>query len=262
MTEKEYNEREGIRRSALWKLTKSPMHFKYELEHPSEPSASLILGQAVHAALLSQDDFMDQYAVALFDGRTKDGKTERAEAAEKGITLLTREQADTIRGILASVNENAAAKHLLTGLHEQSYFWTDEMTGELCKCRTDCEVDIGGGHYIVDLKTCRDASTDGFMRDAMKYGYHVQAAMYTEGVKKATGQDSLFVFVCVETEPPYAINILQADDAFMTMGKDDFRYLLGLYHECNVRDEWPGYNGLSGAINVLELPKWMKKEVE
>ena len=34
MTEREYNEAEGIRRSDLWKIEDSPEKFKYNLEHP------------------------------------------------------------------------------------------------------------------------------------------------------------------------------------------------------------------------------------
>lgn len=262
MTEREYNEAPGVRRSDLWQMKQSPAHFRYRVDHPLKPTPALTFGTAAHCAVLTPELYQEQYWAAIIDGRTKEGKEAKQSAIALGKTLLTPDQADAISGIVEAINANPFAKRLLTGEHESSRFWTDDVTGEACKCRTDCETDIDGTHYIVDLKTCADASTEQFMRDALRFGYHVQAAMYTEGVKAATGKDSVFVFVAVEKEPPYGINILQADPAFILHGTDEYRYLLGLYHECKERDFWPSYGGLDNSINTLGLPAWMKKEVE
>ena len=263
MTETEYSLANGIRRSDLWKLKRSPAHFRYEMDHPQEPSPAMVLGAAVHAAVLTPDEFKRQYCVADFDGRTKEGKAARQAAMEAGKTLLTKEQFDTVNGIVESIrNDRFASRLLLTGQHETAYFWKDDVTGCMCKCRTDCETDIDGQHVIVDLKTCADAGTEAFMREAVKLGYSVQCAMYSEGVKAVTGKDSLFVFVCVEKTPPFAINILQADEAFRLYGTDEYRYLMGLYAQCREKNEWPGYAGLSGSVNELTLPAWLKKGVE
>lgn len=262
MTETEYSLAEGIRRSALWKLKKSPAHFKWELEHPADPTPALTFGTAVHCAVLTPKAFGEQYAVTEYDLRTKDGKAAKQAALDAGKTLLSKDEWERIGGITLAVHDNVFTRRLLNGPHEQAYFWEDDITKEKCKCRTDAETDIGGRHVIVDLKTCMDASTDQFIRDAVKHGYHVQAAMYSEGVKAATGKECDFVFIAVEKEPPYAINILQCDNAFLLYGTDEYRYLMGLYHECRVRNEWPGYAGFEGNINTLELPTWLKKEVE
>ena len=262
MNEREYDLSEGVRRSDLWKLKKSPKHFRYEMEHPSEPTPALVFGAAVHCAILTPELFDEQYVTVKLDGRTKEGKAERQAILEAGKTILTPEQMNAVSGIVNAIREDQFASRLLSGPHETPYFWADDITGEKCKCRTDCETDIDGQHIIVDLKTCMDASTDAFMRDAVKLGYHVQAAMYAEGVKAVTGKESLFVFVSVEKEPPFGINILQADEAFLLHGTDEYRYLLGLYHRCRELDEWPGYAGFEGNINTLELPPWMKKGVE
>lgn len=262
MTEKDYNAAEGIRRSALWQLTKSPAHFRYYLENPPETTPAMTFGIAVHTAVLTPEALDKQFAVINLDMRTKEGKAAKQAALDEGKTILTGDQMEMLDGILRSLREHPMAKRLLDGPHETPYFWTDELTGETCKCRTDAETDVDGQHIVVDLKTCNDASTEAFMRDAIRLGYHVQAAMYAEGVRAVTGQDSVFVFVAVEKEPPYAVNILQCDGAFMLRGMDEYRYLLGLYHECKTKNNWPGYEGLGGNINTLELPAWLKKGVE
>ena len=45
MTEREYRSAEGVSRSQLWRLHEgSPEKFKYEEEHPEEPTPALIFG--------------------------------------------------------------------------------------------------------------------------------------------------------------------------------------------------------------------------
>lgn len=44
MTEKEYNEAQGIRRSVLWRMHESPEKYKWFLEHP-EPETPARKGE-------------------------------------------------------------------------------------------------------------------------------------------------------------------------------------------------------------------------
>lgn len=84
----------------------------------------------------------------------------------------------------AVVHENKFADRLLQGKHEISFFWTDEATGEECKCRPDDIVVIGDQHILVDYKTTDNAETEAFRSSAIKYGYDLQAGMYLEGTKQ------------------------------------------------------------------------------
>lgn len=265
MTEQEYNQAPGIRRSLLWELRKSPAHLKWRMDNPPEATPALIFGQALHAAVLTPEDYDKQFAVMPnVDRRTKAGREawEAAAAQAQGRTQIAFDWAEQIAAMVQAVRGNPMAARLLDGPHETSYFWEDDLTGEPCKCRTDAETVIGDMHLIVDIKTCQDASTAEFMREAIRYGYDVQAAMYTDGVRTARDRESMFVFVAVEKTPPYAINILQADPGFLAYGQDRYRHLLGVYHDCRVRDSWPGYTGHDNDINALELPAWLKKEIE
>lgn len=265
MTDKEYRKSEGISRSELFKLRKSPMHFKYEIEHPTDPTPALIFGQAVHKYVLEKDKFFEEFSIApVCDRRTKSGREMYALflVESEGKTVISQEDFEIIEKIYESVYSNKYADLLLSGPHELPFFWTDNLTGEKCKCRTDAIYEAGDIGIIVDLKTCGSADTDTFMRDAIRYGYDMQVAMYSEGVQANTGKKWDFVFIAVEKEPPYAVNILQADDLMRTRGYDVFRELLGIYHNCKETGDWYGYNGFSGMINNLSLPRWMAKEYE
>lgn len=263
MTEKEYRAHPAISRSELWKLNESPEKFKWYKEHPTPPTPALLFGQVVHKLLLEPDGFENEFAVfPEVDRRTKAGKEEYAafldENKEKG--LITIDAFQTAWDMAEKAKQEPFVAKLLNGEHEKPFFWTDEVTQEDCKCRVDCLTDIGGKPYVIDYKTCSDASNDAFMRDAIKYGYHVQAAMYSDGVERNIGVKPTFVFIAQEKAEPYAINIFQADEAFVQYGEDVFRELIGIYHYCKQSDLWYGYLGRQQIINNLQLPAWMAKE--
>ena len=71
-----------------------------------------------------------------------------------------------------------------------------------------------------------------------------------------------FVFIAIEKKAPYLMNILQADDYVGQRGEQLFREYIGMYHECKESGNWYGYNGFSGEINNLSLPKYLIKETE
>jgi exodeoxyribonuclease VIII len=265
MTEFEYRSAPAISRSQLWKINDSPEKFKYEIENPSAPTESLLFGQVFHKMVLEPDTFGDEFAVApKVDRRTKAGKAEYDEflGSSGDKTVISDEMFTVAQSMAEKLKASPYVQKLLSGEHEKPFFWTDELTGEPCKCRTDALVDINGQSYIVDLKTAADASTDAFMRHAVKYGYHLQAAMYSEGVKSVTGKECGFVFIVIEKDPPYSVNILQADAVFVKHGYDVFRELIGIYHDCKQTGNWYGYLGKFDSINTLGLPSYLAKEVE
>lgn len=265
MTEKEYRQHPAVSRSQLFRLRESPEKFKYYEDNPEPPTPALIFGQLLHAIVLQPETVDKEFAEAPnVDRRTTKGKSEWAafEAYAEDKTVVTSDMALAAAEMSLKLEKNEFVKKLLNGEKEVPFFWTDELTGEECKCRADCITNINGLDIIVDLKTAECAETDTFMRHAVKYGYDLQAAMYSEGVRKCTGKECAFVFVVIEKKPPYAVNILQADKAFITHGFDMFRELIGIYHECKQTGNWWGYLGKHNIINNLALPAYLAKEIE
>lgn len=266
MTNKEYRQHEGISKSQLHKLTISPFHFKYYLDNPQPDTPSLKLGRAVHKYILEKDDFFNEYLKmpSGINKRTKEGKQTiadyEARAAQTGKELITEEELEKIKAMAEVIHSNKICQKLLSGEHEQSYFWVDEETKEPCKCRPDATVQIGDECICIDYKTTANAESQSFMNSAIKFGYDLQAGMYLEGLKKSTGKNyTKFVFIAQETVAPYAFNILEADEYFITEGTQLFHDLLGIYHECKETDNWPGYMGASNEISSLSVPKWLQR---
>lgn len=265
MTEQEYRQHPAISRSDLFKIKESPEKFRYYKDNPEPPTPALVFGQLFHAMALQPDMLSEMFAIAPnVDRRTKAGKEAYAEfeQSSQNKTVVTADMAELATEMCKSLYSNEAARKLLDGEKEKPFFWIDELTGEECKCRTDVLTQIGDLNIIVDLKSAESAATENFTKDAVKYGYDFQSAHYKTGVEKNTGKEYLFVFIVVEKKPPYAVNILQADDLFVRRGYDIFRELIGIYHDCKQTGNWYGYLGKFNQINSLALPAWLAKEVE
>lgn len=241
-----YDKIPAVRRSDLWELKKSPLHYLYAVTHEEPPTAALTFGTAAHKYVLEKDDFWNAYALAPeVDRRTKEGKATwlqfQQEISEAGKEPLGIADYEVIQEMTAAVFANPTAAALLTGDHEVSFQWTDADTGEPCKCRVDCLAEYRGEKYIVDYKTTQSCENGAFERACRNYGYKLQAAMYLEGVFNQTLEPRKFAFIAQEKKPPYAVRVYFCDQGFIDEGKDIFRDLIEIYHRCKESGEWPGY---------------------
>lgn len=268
MTEKEYRSHPYVSRSELWKMNESPEKFRWYREHPLSPTPALVFGQVTHKLLLQPETFDDEFIVAPnCDRRTKAGKEEYEQFLAKvgDRTVISQDDYNKALDMVVAVQSNPLANRFLQGAKEIPYFWTDEMTGEGCKCRLDCLYEEDGQRYIVDYKTTGNAQTEIFSnKDVFRYGYHFQAAMYSEGVMHGLNltERPRFIFIAQEKAAPYSVNVIAVPDEVMLSGLDKYRELLGMYHECRVMDYYPGYNGALNELNEIALPGWMSLGVE
>lgn len=265
MNEAAYNAAPGIRRSTLFEMSRSPAHYKWAKENPSKDTPALQFGRALHCAVLEPDKFETEYLVAPTASKaTKAGREIWAAFAQdaEGKEVLSQADYEKCIGIRDSIMNHPMARVLLEGPHEKSFFWKDELTGLDCKVRADALLPLEDRIIVVDVKTCSDASTEAFMREAIKYGYDFQSGMYTEGVSVCSGMETQFVFIAVEKTPPYSVNVLAADKYFILRGKDLFREYLGKVAECESTGNWYQYNGADGDMNDLKLLGYLQKEYE
>ena len=238
-----YDALPAVRRSELWEMRKSPMHYMYAATHPSEETAALAFGTAAHKYILEPDDFWNQYVIVpAIDRRTKAGKAAWAELMESDKTPISEVDYNTILEMDKAIMANPTARELLkTGDHEVPILWVDGETGEQCKCRPDCLTTYNKIPMIVDYKTTTSCEDGHFERSCRAYGYKLQAGMYTEGVFNETIENFGFAFIAQEKKPPYAVRVYFCDDGFVEEGRDMFHELIRKYHICKISGEWPGY---------------------
>lgn len=254
MSNEAYRAHEGISKSTLFLINKSPEHLKYGMENPKGDTAALNFGRAAHKYILEKECFEDEFAVAPYcDKRTKEGKAIYAEfvANSAGKDVISRDDMLQIIEMSKAIDKVPLARQLLTGIVEQSYFWKDAETDEMCKCRPDCISKYQGANVLVDYKTTDSCEDGHFERSVRKYGYKLQAGMYTEGVFLNELEDYGFVFVAQEKTAPYAVRIYVCNPEFILQGRDQFREFIGRYHDCKVNDNWYGYEGKFNIVTEL-----------
>ena len=256
----EYHSGEGVSKSDLDNINKCPAIYRYYKENPSEETAALLFGTAVHKLILEPDKFYEEYAIEpICDKRTKEGKAVYSQWLDenKGKAVISQQDYEIAAAMRTAVESNPRAAMLLNGgTTETSYYWIDAETEEICKCRPD-KFNHG---YIIDLKTTADASPDGFSKSAYAYRYHVQAAWYIDGIRTVTNEEPKgFVFIAVEKKPPYAVGIYICDEMMIDLGRKDARRNLLELHECKIRDTWYGYGGESEKIMPISLSAWAAK---
>ena len=254
MTNKEYREHVGISKSQLFKITKSPYHFKYALDNPQEDTKALCFGRAAHKYILEKEDFFNEFVILPnIDRRTTAGTEAYAKflLASEGKDVITADDFEVIQEMDKAIDAVPLARQLLCGEHEQSFFWVDSETGEACKCRPDCLTEYDGLKMITDYKTT-DSCADGmFERSCRKYGYKLQAGMYTEGLFQNTYEQYGFAFIAQEKAAPYAVRVYICTPEYIDQGYDQFRELLGIYHDCKITNNWYGYEGPFNAVTEL-----------
>jgi len=243
---------------------KTPAHLKAYVDGlASKDSTAMLVGRAVHCAILEPDEFMSRYIVAgQCTANTKSGSRctntgstydasdgwrcgihkKGALASDRGPCVLTHALFQDCLRVRDAVWAHAAARALLKGgRKELSLVWDDAETGVRCKARHDCHSVIEDFGAVVDVKKTTDASERGFMRAIWTYGYHRQGALYIEGAQANQLDIRDFVNIAVEAEPPYAVNVFRMNEASIDAGAQQLRGLLRTYAECCRTNEWPGY---------------------
>lgn len=265
MPAERYHSIPAMSAGGLKRMGMSPAHF-YGLQlDPRRPPAgstdALALGSLFHTALFEPGELSSRYVVkpAGLDGRTKEGKAWAAEHADREIVDATKHGAALdMAAAVRSLPDIAAL--MADGFAESSAFWLDDQTGELCKCRPDWTSPAGDGVVLVDGKSTQDASPEGFGRAIWNYCYHLQAAWYSDGFERATGQRVHgFVFAAVESAWPHAAAAYMLGDDVLEAARRENRRLLDLYAECRRTGVWPGYQA---GVNLINLPAWAQRQLE
>lgn len=244
-------------------LARSPAHFLTARTTRKEPTAAMVLGTAVHMAILEPARFA-QYVRASTKPpgkREKDAEKEARQAEEarltaEGYLILSQEQLDTALAIQAAAAAHPTLPELIGGQPvEVSMLYRDPRYGIPVKVRYDV---LRADAIAVDLKTTGDASPEAFGRACATWRYDVQAALYNSAHEVARDSSlQAFVFAAIETEPPYGIGIYKTPAAVIRRGMSDVERTMQRYREALLRGEWPSYSPL---IDDLQFPAWALKE--
>jgi hypothetical protein len=244
--------------STLKNMAKSPAHYEHCLTEKDEDTDAKQLGRVVAMACFEPERFRAECVV--WDMGRRAGKDWQAfRDRHQGMEILTDgAHAKALAIGKAARSHPVSSRYMTGGRGEVTALWTHEApaVGGLAGYSVDCKgrLDfLANAGAIVDLKTCRDASPEGFGRACAQYDYVTQAAFYSDGVKAATGKEWPFVIVAIESAAPYVVQVYQVPDELIEYGRDRYRTMLDRLVMCRSESRWPGY---SEDVLPLTLPRW------
>jgi len=258
ITRAQYESIPAVNQSTLKLLKPTAMHGKYAIEHPRKSSEQMSIGTATHTCLLEPSKIKSSFIeMPDVDGRTKEGKDAKAQFEEmaQGRTVFQKKDMDLVRGCVEAAKKHPGFMQLLAGAKakEVVVVWNDALTSIACKALIDIVGEAGGAWVVCDVKTSRNADRPQFQKDILKYGYHIQAAFYVDGVMAHTRCNAPFIIAVVENEPPHAVAIYEMGMDSIEIGRKEYRRLMALYDECCKSGVWPGY---PNELSIIDIPHW------
>jgi exodeoxyribonuclease VIII len=266
----DYAADQDVNASALRAGRKSMLHMRAVIDGVAkDPSPAMLLGSALHDAILEPARFGEMLRVAPdVDRRTKAGKEEHAAfvaSLPEGAIVLTADDYDAVRDAQLAVNASMLPNLMGAGESEVSVYWGEQCGDKVvgCKARLDWLGHLAGQPdqgLIIDIKTTRDASPSAFARSAAAYGYVHQAAWYMRAAARlnATGQGPKiadYFVVAVEMEAPYAVGLYRlSSDDLRAADLDNLETLQCWAAACEADEFW----GPTGStIRTLNVPEWV-----
>lgn len=268
----EYFDLPGVSITRLKEMRRSPQHYLYRMDHPTD-TEPMRLGTAAHTAVLEPERFNRDFAV--WGERTDSGNLRPRRGKDwtafaqsyPGKTIITHDEFALVIPMAEAVRTNPiASPYLSAGDPEVTMQW---MLGERqCRGRVDwltmkAPVDQYRNRVIrysslaypciVGLKTARDCRHFIFGNAAAKLGYHLQWAFYFDGYKEITGHTPKMVEIVVESAPPHAVAVYTIPKDIIDQGRDEYLALMKQLDECETTGYFPGPQEEEES---LTLPSW------
>lgn len=259
-----YRSMPGLNKSSIEKLLDCPLAYKLGLEEQQETTPAMAFGTLIHSMILEPETVPSLYHVMQASATTKAGKAEKAQALAEGKTIVSVADYERAKTMQTMVYTHPAASWLLglPGKSEVSMFWempTEDGRVRQCKARADRIAQVGGGEIIIDLKTHSGAvSPSEIERTVMRFGYHRQAAWYSDGYERIAGKPPLgFYFVFVSTSAPYLVTAGKMGDEAQAIGWGDCLKAERILHQAEASGEWASY---SDQLIEIDIPAWAYKK--
>ncbi len=244
MTYAAYHNMPGVRSSLLAQMLDSPAMYRHVKSNPIEPKPAMLLGTAIHTAVLQPDLFESEIVVWTGGARRSDAKkAEYAEFARDAIdnhkTVVDAGQRVKAKRIAGAVMADPESADIINSSEKEVvYTWTDPWTGIDCKARIDLVRDDGA---VFDLKSTRTADPFLFARQSQDLDYWMRLAMYRVGAALVSPVPEVGI-IAAWTGLPYFgyVHAYELQETHLAYGEDEYFGCLKRLKECLDTDVWPG----------------------
>jgi len=243
-------------------LKSTPYHFKYFHDKPATPpTEAMKLGSMLHGQVL-RPEAMDEEITVMpdFNLRTKDGRANKEQFLEDNPhkLVITPKQWEEGMRMADSVSKNDQAMELLEGSIRERSMWAEAM-GLPIRARADAYKK----NALLELKSTRDASFDGFRRQIANLKYHVSLIHYAVCLEQCVPEiesvsNMEYYFICVENSEPYTTAVYKASQNMIDEAWEEWKRGMELLKTSIESDHWEGYMN-HGEIEEIDLPSWAYK---
>lgn len=245
LSDSAYKQMEGINFSSFKHFFTSPAHFKWETEQPNKETDDLIIGNAVHCAILTPQLLEKKYAVApKVDRRKTEDKLiwDEFVALSNGKTVLTIDQWAIVASCASSMKNNPYFKHVFDK-NDELYVESAancEFSGSMIKGRIDLYNKTK--NIIFDIKTCKDFPSrrklQYVIRDRM---YYMQGFFYRTIVNAnwKPSEPPKVVFGFVHKKAPNTVAHSMFSTRYMDTACNELEDALCRYENCKIHNIWP-----------------------
>lgn len=231
--------------------------------YPRKRSKPLDGGTVTHALLSSPGAQHDVVAIippeALNEQGHRKGQAWKAYRAEhEGLILMTEEEFEPVKRMVRNVYDHPQAWRLLAGAmhHEFTILHHDDDSGLDLRTRPDLIASVGGRVFVPDFKTTKAMTPREFAADAVKYGYHRQAAWYIEAVE-AYGYEVArkgFPFITVDKSPAHECRVYTLPERAIELGRQENRMNRRELARRLEEDDWT--DPLGKEVHEVDLPEY------
>lgn len=258
-----YQSAPGLSSSRLKLLLESPLTYRRVMDGliEFEPSHAMNFGTILHSAILEgRLDYQTRPETYGPDNKPWNGNAKECKAwlADNPNRLSASESA-FVSNAFSYVRTHPKVIHskLLTeGRSEVSVFAT--IGGRLFKGRFD--------YYkpgtITDLKSVADAEPASFAKTVIRYGWHLQAALYTK-LAEAIGDKPTFNWIALQKGEMPLVNVCRFGMFSKLIGDEALDRALAILDRCEKSNVWPDWaDDDSNEIKPLAVPEWAMRQDE
>ncbi len=250
---------------------------------PKESTADQIFGTRFHRLLLQPDEFAIRYAIEpsvdpdgkFLDKRWKDKKN---DTGFQKCRMMTQKQKDFLHEWTADnahkeaiddkdyqqmlamkekVFGSYSARQLveLPGQVEYACQWTHDGTELPMKGKWDKP--IFGADVILNVKTSREYTREGFKKQIQGFGYDLQSAVSVDGYRKRFGGNPRYVFLMVSKHEPHEVETYELGDLSIAAGRAQYEYALSQIRSGHDTGYWR--SPTHGRIVPIDALSWHLK---
>jgi len=275
MSNREYHARKDACSSSWLKraVQKSALH----ADMPFKATAAMKLGTIVHTLVLEPEEksaiIMPDINTASKKGWAEFGEwvherependpvyteyrvTKKSDVLEHlervtGLPVVSQDVASKAIAMRDAVMAHPEAAKLLKGGQPEFTVFA-EIDGFECKARVDYRRD--DIHTNIELKTCADASPDGFRRQFENMMYDLSVAWYERVLAEAGHHTEETIVIAVENTEPYGVRVMSVSEDLKMRGWELAEIGFKMWKEKQFLGESAGY---PTGIDDLEPSPW------